>query len=289
MTPDPEVSTNDPQIIVTSTDHDEEPNKINRSPSPGEGLKRTKRCINSMDRSVSRSSSRLSQSKKSKSPSVASEKDYKDWFDKFDNNTTPDLMIPKDDDDEEFDSDMEEEFLLHVDDGNLNGAEICKIDDDESIDDDTNISVSVTLNLKQSSSASLPACNPCAEFQERNTYKTKAEEFLEMERFRENKNRRISIIPSTEEDQKNFISMLHPEFPPESETSQKESHTHHEHLHNIGYNEWIKKFVDHQSCHLATSDSDSDSDSQLPDDPQMLPLFQGDQWQRVSYKGRKKR
>ena len=105
------------------------------------------------------------------------------------------------------------------------------------------------------------------------TYKTKAEEFLELERFRESQQRRVSIVPSTEEQQQNYVSILHPEeFPPKTDTIEKEPHQHHQHLHNVGYHEWMKKFVDHNSSHLATSDSDSDTDVSL-DEVRMLPLF----------------
>lgn len=256
-------------VIVTDDDVETEvESEIFGSPSSGEGLKRTKRCIDSLDRSASRTSSRISHSKKSKSPSVASQEDYKEWFDKFDNHITPNLTVPENDDDE-FDSDLEEDFLIHVDDGNLNGAEICKIDDDDI--DTTNVSVSVTVNLKKSPAKD---CFPCTEFQQdRKIYKTKAEEFLELERFRENQNRRTSIVPSTEEQQQNYVSILHPEeFPEKVETTEKEPRQHHEHLHNVGYNEWMKKIVDHHSSHLAMSDSDSDSDVSL-DEVRMLPLF----------------
>lgn len=264
------------QINITDVDKSErdldaELSNISGSPSSGEGLKRTKRCIDSLDRSASRSSSRMSRTRKSKSPSVASQEDYKEWFDKFDNHITPNLTLPEDDYDDDFDSDMEEDFLINVDDGNLNGAEICKIEDDDEIDT-SNVSVSVTLNLKK---APVPVeCFPCAEFQnEQKVYKTKGEEFLEMERFRENKSRRLSIVPSTEEEQQNFRSMLHPEdFPPKTEAPPKAPHQHHEHLHNVGYHEWMKKIVESHSSHLATSDSDSDSDVSL-DEVRMLPLF----------------
>jgi len=230
----------------------------------------------SLDRSISRSSSRLSR-QKSKSPSVASEEDYKDWFNKFDNSMTPDLAVPEMDDD--FDSDMEEDFLLDAAEaGNINGAEICKIEAEQSND----VSVSVTLNLKQrpkSQSPKAEECSPCAEFQkDSKKFITKGEEFLEMERFRENQNRRrLSIVPSTEEQQKNYVSILHPEeFPASLDQAPKEPHEHHVHLHNVGYHEWMKKFVDHHSSHLAISDSDSDSDVPL-DEVLMLPLFRNDQ------------
>lgn len=255
------------KITVTDADHNLDA-EISGSPSSGEGLKRTKRCIDSLDRSASRSSSRLSKGRRSKSPSVASQEDYKEWFDKFDNHITPNLTVPEDDYDD-FESDIEEDFLLRSDDGNLNGAEICKIEDDI---DTQNVSVSVTVSLGKPKSP--VECSPCAEFQqERKGFKTKAEEFLELERFRENQQRRVSIVPSTEEQQKNYVSILHPEeFPTKTETVKKEPHQHHQHLHNVGYHEWMKKFVDHNSCHLATSDSDSDSDVSL-DEVRMLPLF----------------
>lgn len=270
-TPEPDVSMQ--RIVINDvkidTDLDMEVSNISGSPSSGDGLKRTKRCVDSLDRSISRSSSRISRAKKSKSPSVASEEDYKEWFDKFDNHLSSNLTVPEKDD-EDFDSDTEEDFLLNVDDGNLNGEEICKIGEDEI--DTTNVSVSVTLNLKKSP-APVTECFPCAEFQEDRKAQTKGEEFLEMERFRENQNRRMSIIPSTEEQQQNYVSILHPEdFPPKTDAAPKESHQRHEHLHNVGYNEWIKKFVDHHSSHLAISDSDSDSDVSL-DEVRMLPLF----------------
>lgn len=259
-TPEPDVSMH--QITITDIDNDAE---VSGSPQSGEGLKRTKRCIDSLDRSASRPSSRLSRGRRS--PSVASQEDYKEWFDKFDNHITPNLTLPEDDYDD-FESDVEEDFLLRSEDGNLNGAEICKIEDDDTRD----VSVSVTVNLRKSKSP--VECFPCAEFQqERKVYKTKGEEFLELERFRENQQRRTSIIPSTEEEQKKYVSILHPEeFPAKSEAVKREPHQHHEHLHNVGYNEWMKKIVDHHSSHLATSDSDSDSDVSL-DDVRMLPLF----------------
>lgn len=273
MTPEPDVSMHHQTTISdvdrSERDLDAEVSNISGSLSSGEGLRRTKRCIDSLDRSASRSSSRLSRSKKMKSPSVASEEDYKEWFDKFDNHISANLALPEDDDDD-FDSDMEENFLMDIDDENLNGAEICKIEDNDI--DATDVSVSVTLNLKKSPATA--ECFPRAEFQkDKGNYKTKAEEFLEMERFRENKNRRMSIVPSTEEQQQSYVSILHPEeFPKKTEAIKKEPRQHHEHLHNVGYHEWMKKVVDHHSSHLALSDSDSDSDVSL-DEVRMLPLF----------------
>jgi hypothetical protein len=255
------------QIIITDIDTNEqeldaELSNISGSPLSGEGLKRSKRCIDSLDRSASRSSSRLSRGRKS--PSVASQEDYKEWFDKFDNHINPNLTVPEDEFDG-FESDIEEDFLLKSEDGNLNGAEICKIEDDI---DSRDVSVSITVNLRKSKSPS-----EIFSGNDRKVFKTKAEEFLELERFRENKQRRLSIVPSTEEQQKSYVSILHPEeFAPKVETTQRQPHQHHEHLHNTGYNEWMKKIVDHHSSHLATNDSDSDSDVSL-DDVRMLPLF----------------
>lgn len=231
---------------------------ISGSQSSVEGLKRTKRCIDSLDGSASRSSSRLGRSKKSKTPSVASEEDYKEWFDKFDNHINPNLTVPESDSDD-FDSDIEEEFLKNIDEGNLNGADICKIDDDEI--DSRNVSISVTLNLKK----------PPALTDIKKVTKTKAEEFLELERFRENENRRLSIVPITEEQQAKFVSVLHPEeFSEDAQSHKTKPHEPHDHLH--GYSEWMKKVVDHHSSHLTFSDSDSDSDVSL-DEVRMLPLF----------------
>lgn len=259
-------------VIITTDDVKSEIDMEIFGSPPLEGLRRSKRCVDSLDRSASRSSSRLSQSKKNKSPSVASQEDYKEWFDKFDNHITPNLTVP-DNDDDEFDSDLEEDFLMHVDDGNLNGAEICKIEDDI---DERNVSVSVTVNLKKSP---VKDCFPCAEFQQdQKVYKTKAEEFLELERFRENQTRRLSIVPSSEEQQKNYVSILHPEeFPKKTETVEKQHHQHHDHLH--GYHEWMKKIVDHHSSHLAMNDSDSDSDVSL-DEIRMLPLFHDEKFKK---------
>lgn len=256
---------------------------IHSPTSSGEGLKRSKRCINSLDRSASRSSSRLSQSRKSKSPSVASQEDYKEWFDRFDNHLSSELTVPENDDDEIFDSDLEEELLIGAEDGNLDGADICNIDDEKGNGD---VSVAVTLNLKQKQTKQNERkeeerCNPCEEYQkDKNIYKTKGEELEEMQRQWENKKRRTSILPSTEEQQKNYVCIhFHPEeFPDRKnveafhESSKNEPHEHHQHMHNVGYHEWMKKIVDHHSCHLALSDSDSDSDVAL-DEVQMLPLF----------------
>lgn len=237
------------------------------SPSSGEGLKRTSRYLSSLDRSASRSSSRLSRRSR-KSPSVASEEDYKEWFDKFDNHISSELTVPEDEND--FGSDVdEEELLMGADSGNLDGAEICNIEEDR------DVSVSVTLNLKTPLKKSSPPCNPCEEFlnQERKNYQTKAEEIEEMTKLWDSKkNRRLSIIPSTDEQQQNYVSILHPEEFPSKLHESKVHHEHHEHLHNVGYSEWMKKFVDHHSSHLTLSDSDSDSDVAL-DEVQMLPLF----------------
>lgn len=240
-------------------------NIVGSPSSSGEGLKRTSKFLNSLDRSASRSSSRLSRRSR-KSPSVPSEEDYKEWFDKFDNHISSELTVPED---EDFGSDIDEEELLMADDGNLDGAEICNIDEER------DVSVSVTLNLKTSSKKSSSPCNPCEVFlqQEKNHYKTKAEEIEEMAKLWDSKkNRRVSIIPSTDEQQHNYVSILHPEEFPSKLHEPKEQHEHHQHLHNVGYSEWIKKIVDHNSSHLTLSDSDSDSDVPL-DEVQMLPLF----------------
>jgi hypothetical protein len=275
-TPEPHVS------ILSSSDFDnhyeeasiekELLNIVGSPSSSGEGLKRIKSCINSLDRSASRSSSRLSRrSRKSKSPSVASEEDYKEWFDKFDNHLSAELTLPENDD-SDFGSDIDEEQLLMVaDNGNLDGTEICNIDDDG-----RDVSVSVTLNLTPKKVSS--PCHPCDEFikQEKKAYKTKAEELEEMKQLRDGiKGRRLSILPSTEEQQQNYVSILHPEDFPSKQAHEPQKathHDHHQHLHNVGYGEWMKKIVDHHSSHLALSDSDSDSDVPL-DDVQMLPLF----------------
>jgi hypothetical protein len=278
LTPEPDVS-----IEVRESSVEKELLSVG-SPSTGEGLRRTKRCINSLDRSGSRSSSRLSRSRKSKSPSVASEEDYKEWFDKFDNHLSAELTLPENDDDEVFDSDMEEELLMDADVGNLDGTEICNIDEER------NVSVSITLNLKQKL-ASKPDenCHPCKEFQEPKAFKTKAEELEELQRTWGPKGgRRFSIVPSTEEQQQCYVSMLHPEEfqPKREEVTRKEPHEHHQHVHNVGYSEWMKKIVDHHSCHLTLSDSDSDSEVPL-DEVQMLPLF-CDETRKKQNKKRKK-
>lgn len=230
------------------------------SSSSGDVLKRTTRYIHDLDRSASRASSRLSRRSR-KSPSVTSQEDYKEWFDKFDNHISSELTLPED---EDFNSDIdEEELLMDADDGNLDGAEICNIDENR------DVSVSVTLNLKTSSKKA----SQSEEFlqQERKAYITKAEEIEEMTRLWNN--RRLSILPSTEEEQQNYVSILHPEeFPSKSHEEPKKLHEHHLHMHNVGYSEWMKKIVDHHSSHLALSDSDSDSDVPL-DEVQMLPLF----------------
>ncbi|KAG5677503.1 hypothetical protein PVAND_007259 [Polypedilum vanderplanki] len=278
MTPEPEVS-----IDVRESSIEKELLNVG-----GDSLRRTKRCINSLDRSASRSSSRLSRrSKKSKSPSVASEEDYKEWFEKFDNHLSSELTLPEndDDDDEAFDSDMEEELLMDADIGNLDGAEICNIDEDR------DVSVSITLNLKQKQPKQQQdenECHPCKEFQEPKVFQTKAEEIEEMQKQWETKGRRrLSILPSTDEQQKNYVSMLHPEEFPAS-IEQREPHQHHEHLHNVGYSEWMKKMVDHHSCHLALDDSESDSDVPL-DEVQMLPLFCDEQEAKKKQNRRRKK
>lgn len=259
-------------------------NIVGSPSSSGEGLKRIKSCINSLDRSASRSSSRLSRrSRKSKSPSVASEEDYKEWFDKFDNHLSAELTVPENDD-TDFGSDIDEEqLLMDADNGNLDGTEICNIDDGR------DVSVSVTLNLATPKKSTSP-CHPCDEFiKQEKAYKTKAEEFDEMKLLREGmKSRRLSIIPSTEEQQQSYVSILHPEEFPKQAYEQKPHREHHQHLHNVGYGEWMKKIVDHHSSHLALSDSDSDSDVPL-DELQMLPLFCDEKLKTSSGSNRKKK
>lgn len=236
-----------PNIDVSNTTVSTiEQSNISGSTLSAEGLKRTKRCVDSLDRSASRSPSVLGRSKKSKTPSVASEEDYKEWFDKFDNHLNPNLSVPENDNDD-FDSDIEEAF--------------CGIDEDEI--ESRDVSVSVTLNLKSSPAAS----------GNQKDFKAKTEEFLENEQFRENQSRRLSIVPFTQEQQENFVSVLHPEeFSEEHQPAKAQNHSHHSHLHNVGYSEWMKKVVDHHSSHLTLSDSDSDSDVSL-DEERMLPLF----------------
>lgn len=255
ITPEREVSITNEEAAL-----DAEVLSISQSPI---ALRRTKRFVESLDRSASRSSSRMSQRGR-KTP--ASEEDYKEWFDKFDNHLSPNLTLREYEDDEEFD---EQEFLI---DENLNGSEICKIDDDIETRD-VSVSVTLSLNKKPSPVTTSATCHPCDEFQKSRVFKTKAEEMEELNRFRNQTQRRISIIPSTEEQQKNYVSMLHPEdFSTKTRSPSKEPHEHHVHTHNVGYSEWMKKIVDHHSSHLSLSDSDSDSDVSL-DEVRMLPLF----------------
>jgi hypothetical protein len=262
-------TTPEPDVSMTMTNEeaalDAEVLSISQSPI---ALRRTKRFVESLDRSASRSSSRLSHRGGRKSQTPASEEDYKEWFDKFDNHLSPNLALKENEDDEDdFDTEMEEEFLI---DDNLNGAEICHIDDE--IEKTRDVSVSVTLSLNKKSSPTISTSATCQEFQTTRVFKTKAEEMDELHRFR-NQPRRISIVPSTEEQQQNYVSMLHPEdFSSKVKSSTKESHEHHVHTHNVGYSEWMKKIVDHHSSHLTLSDSDSDSDVPL-DEVKMLPLF----------------
>jgi hypothetical protein len=197
---------------------------------------------------------------------------------------------------------MEEEILLDADDGNLDGADICNIDNDR------DVSVSVTLNLKKQKPSTSKkvdeqpkpqeekqheaSCNPCDEYSQeaKKGFKTKAEELAEMEQTWQSQKRRTSIIPSTDEQQKNYVSILHPEeFPSKSaiDVQHKTPHEHHQHLHNVGYSEWMKKIVDHHSSHLTLSDSDSDSDVPL-DEVQMLPLYCGVASEKNKKKKRKK-
>jgi hypothetical protein len=264
-TPEPEVS-----MMMTNEEDalDAEVSSISQSPI---ALRRTKRFVESLDRSASRSSSRLSNRGGRKSRTPASEEDYKEWFDKFDNHLSPNLTLKENEDDEDdFETEMEKEFLA---DDNLNGSEICHIDDEIEKTRDVSVSVTLSLNKKSSPTISTSAtCHPCEEFQKTRVFITKAEEMEELNRFR-NQTRRISIVPSTEEQQQNYVSMLHPEdFSSKTQSSSKEPHQHHVHTHNVGYSEWMKKIVDHHSSHLTLSDSDSDSDVPL-DEVKMLPLF----------------
>lgn len=261
-TPAPDVSiTCNLENVINLDDAalDAEVSNISSSPN---ALRRTKRFVNQTMSPMAKSS----RGRKSQTP--ASEEDYKEWFDKFDSHLSPNLKL---DEDDEFESEIEEEFLV---DDKLNGAEICKIDDDVETRD---VSVSITLNLSSKKTSPM-TCSPCAEYQQSRVFKTKAEELDEMQhhRFRNSTSsatRRISIVPSTEEEQQKYVSVFHPEeFPAKAQSPKKEPRPHHVHLHNVGYSEWIKKLVEHNSSHLALSDTDSDSDVSL-DEVKMLPLF----------------
>lgn len=231
-------------------------------------LRRTRRCADSLSQTLSPTR----RGRKSTTP--ASEEDYKDWFDKFDSHLSPNLTL--DEDIDEYESEIEEEFLV---DDKLSGAEICKIDDDVDGGVTRDVSVSITLNLnKKSPTSPSTVCHPCAEFQQTRVFKTKAEELEELSRFRNSTGesvptRRVSIIPSTDEEQQKYVSVFHPEeFPSKVHTPQKKARAHHVHLHNVGYHEWMKKLVEHNSSHLALSDTDSDSDVSL-DEVRMVPHF----------------
>lgn len=166
-----------------------------------------------------------------KSSQSTTSEDYKEWFDRFDNHLSPNLTVA--DPNVVFDSDDEDDFL-NIKYDSVQTEEISDICMEESRD----VSVSVTLNLR----------NP------RN----------------QQVQRRVSIVPSTEDQQQSYVSILHPEsFTENVKTSIIRSE---QQPQTINYNEWIKKIVDHQSSHLSVSDSDSDSDVTL-DEISMLPLF----------------
>lgn len=202
-------------------------------------LKRTKRVMDSLDRSPSRPSSRHSGLKKS--PSVASEQDYKEWFDRFDNHITPNLTVTEM---EHFESDDEEDFL----DIKYEMDEI----DDSCAEDSGDVSVSITLNLKKPQD------------------KMFSTENIDLSEQPLQSQRRLSIFPSTEDQQQKYVSPLHPESFNKNE--KRDTISIHQHHEAISYHEWIKKIVDHQSSHLSTSDSESDSDVSL-DETRMLPMF----------------
>lgn len=207
-------------------------------------LKRSKRCINSLDRSPGSTSSSCQNNFKIRS-SAASEEDYKEWFDRFDNHISPNLTLQKFDD--HFDFDDEEEHVKVKCETNKDGAEDC-VTDESSRD----VSISVTLNLRKQRENSFPS-----------TIITKSEQPHQNQR-------RLSIVPSTEDQHQSYVSILHPENFTEIATVNITRTE--EYCQKISYNEWIKKIVDHQSSHIATSDSDSDSDVSL-DEISMLPLF----------------
>lgn len=80
-----------------------------------------------------------------RSPSVASEHDYKEWFDRFDNHITPNLTVTVLE--EHFDSEDEEAFVSMSYENCTNDLtmnEIADACDKESGD----VSVSITINLK---------------------------------------------------------------------------------------------------------------------------------------------
>lgn len=238
-------------------------------------LKRTKRCVDSLDR-TSQSPPHATR-RKSKSPSVASEADYKEWFGKFNSNDSPELTVPEH---EEYLA--EEEIQVELDDINdpklrevatyinvLNKTTDIEINGNEQSpmnENNSDVSVSVTLNLNQKNALNdnFNSSKP--------TLSSKTNDFLLMERQTE-ANKKITIQPSADQDHGQFVSYLHPEeFPTGEQRNRKEPHEHHAHIHNVGYNEWMKKFVDHQSSHLSLSDSSSDSDGPL-NEVDCLPRF----------------
>lgn len=246
-------------------------------------LKRTKRCVDSLDRaSQSPPHSEMPSRRKSKSPSVASEADYKEWFGKFNSNDSPELTVPEHDEylaEEEVHVELNDQYIndpklrdtatyikVINKSNDIVGNSNEKVPNIEN-NSDSDVSVSVTLNLNQKS----------AHNEEFNSLKptllSKTDEFLQMER-QSVANNKVTIQPSADQDHHKFVSYLHPEdFPIESEREKrKEPHEHHAHIHNVGYNEWMKKFVDHQSSHLSLSDSSSDSDGNLKEND-CLPRF----------------
>jgi hypothetical protein len=271
---------------------------MNHKPISGEGLKRSKRCLNSMDRSASRSPTPRMRRSRSRSRSrVPSEIDYKEWFGKFDNNESPELEV--DDFDYEIDEECEDEEILleNLSDAQIESVikkkqtsstnhDVTHLNSNGSLpknnENDNDVSVSVTFNLSKNKQNDLAereleffnAMTSEYKFSRRSpNAMIKTEEFLENERKEEVKHyRKGSIIPSTEEEQARFQSFLHPEDFKPDDTSTREPHIHHQHLHNVGYSEWIKKLIEHNSSHLTLSDSDSDSDPEL-NETDMLPTF----------------
>lgn len=273
LEPDVSIKTSSIQVsnVLDDAAADAEVSNISSSPN---ALRRTRRCVESLNQTLSPTR------RGRKTPGTpASEEDYKDWFDKFDSHLSPNLTL----EDDEFESEIEEEFLV---DDKLSGAEICKIDGEEEEDETRDVSVSITLNLSKKSSPVV--CHPCAEFQQTRVFKTKAEELDEMQlhRFRNSTGdattRRVSIVPSSDEEQQKYVSVFHPEeFPSKARTPEKKSRERHVHLHNVGYSEWMKKLVEHNSSHLALSDTDSDSDVSI-DDYRMLPQWTDKKRQRLN-------
>ena len=243
-------------------------------------LKRTKRCVDSLDRaseSPPHTERPLSRKSKSKSPSVASEADYKEWFGKFNSNDSPDLTVPETDEylgEEEIqlelsDDPKSQETTTYIKVSKKNNDIVTNGNEQvPSNEENSDVSVSVTMNLNQK--ISIHETHPLVP-----TLTVKTTNFLEIERQVEDNNR-ISIQPSSNHDHNNFVSYLHPEeFPLAQEIKHREPHDHHIHVHNVGYSEWMKKFVDHQSSHLAMSDSSSDSDGPL-NETDCLPRFKAE-------------